>query len=297
MGFLTTNIENYFRPKAMLSIVLEPAAFPLKSPAGFLSVLQDVQRACYLQVGKLDMIALGEALPAGYAQKTAKTLLSRLHKRNRVLRCNAVSPLCEANFPCDQEYSCASYAIGVGNADCPTIDLEQYIGSDISERIGKSDYSIVNREVKANFQSTILRPLFRFAKTVYFVDHLLGSKWGSNRDFKASMLWYLEVLASLRKSGIPTKLFTYADSRSSESILATWCRDKGIRLENRLYKAGNPKSLPHERYIITDSIGVCIAKGLDLLHAESVSQSGIFVIEDAGTIIDQCHQAERPRFA
>jgi hypothetical protein len=139
-----------------------------------------------------------------------------------------------------------------------------------------------------DFEERVLGPIFRYASTVKIVDRLIAGSYKRGdvleQRFTDSLRWITEVLARQTRfqhwtlevytcgpHNAPGNPLLRAQVKAAASAFeAELCGTYGNRV--RLHVMRDDKSsqreMPHDRYILTDSCGVMVGRGLDLLWTD-----------------------------
>ena len=261
------------------------------------TLLGDAQCAAYVQLARQSVDDIIACYQPGQLKRNVTALINRLESRHRLLNCSSLTlRACDSAGPCSchVEIANATHIVGAPSIPGPiVINLGDYIGSEISLLLRNSDVSIDTIESKAAWENSILIPLFRLSRKVTFIDRLLGDKWSESTSFRASFSWLLDVLQRNSPFLESVTLFTTVRSRSTFDQLKIFCKQRFVTLENRVYVSGEPDSLPHARFILTESLGLRVDQGLDLLVGENVSPSKIAIQDDPGSEVNRCRRAQR----
>jgi hypothetical protein len=138
---------------------------------------------------------------------------------------------------------------------------------------------------KDDFEQKVWKPIFRHAQSIALVDRWVGRSLLRDqnctsipRNYRRGVQWILDQIAQHNSSVMPTvELYCGLDSQDAHRIamatrlLKTWREELADRYREQfqfgLYvkKETREHQLEHDRYVITDQIGLAIGRGLDIL--------------------------------
>ncbi len=283
----------------MRSVVIPCSHLDEQNELELIALLTDVQAFATLQIAKSDLLASVRALSNSTVRRRATVLLERLRKASRLVDCAAFSGTCKEAL-CEAELAAANVMIddgcsrGVGcsvvPAGCDIVPLSRYILSGVHEQLTSGDFSKLAISRRSDWEENILKPLFRFAKSLYIVDYVAGRNMA---EFSESLDWVITNFRSRVPQGEIT-LFTSVQRRSEVWDVKRWAGDR-VKPEFRMYNPNHAESMPHDRFLITQSVGVQIGRGMNLRLGDSVRGSSVHIVKEPGDIVNSCFRAPRPR--
>ena len=237
-------------------------------------------------------------------RKKAEVLLTTLKKKNRFVEVplkNEVQATCK-NKPCQQciriakSYSPPALLASQGCNHCAetqlaslpsveVIDVAEYSVSDFFESYLKSsDRILSNGEWKQDkFEQEILIPLFRDAKHIKIYDRWIGRSilTKNANKYKLTLEWILDVFMKVyrfRAGGVFEVYSGFYPQKQNGKLppditvavaalhqLETEIQKTYPNFKLIIKKETKNRQMPHERYLITNQVGVSIDRGFDLL--------------------------------
>ena len=175
-----------------------------------------------------------------------------------------------------------------------------------------------NDRTSEDLFNQILKPVFKFSKSIKIIDRLiaghiskdpyeLSGNYKNNLDYIAECISKSNCKASVE---IFTTIYLFKsvkamNDQEKDNIIKTLDNiDNFIDTINEkygldikcVYGCGKGK-LPHDRFLITDQIGLAIGRGFDLLDDEKkVRDNTISIIDNKGSIETQIRSLGNIRF-
>jgi hypothetical protein len=277
----------------MRSVVIPCSHLNDDNVLGLISLLHDMQGFATLQIAKSGLADSIKALHDPTMRSKALQLFERLKKDSRVVDCKAFGGPCAVNCLCQIELSAAAIviddgcgAVAAGN----TVPLTQYIVRGPHELLTQADFSSYKIGTRGDWEDHILRPLFRFAKALTIVDYIAGQNF---HEFQKSLEWVISVFRETAPAA-PVTLFTNVRSLDEQRRVGTWAKAVSVKTIFRRYSPNHNDSLPHDRFLITQSTGLQIGRGLNLRIGEEVRSSSVHLIGNPGDVLNMCFSASAP---
>jgi hypothetical protein len=278
----------------MQSVLIDFQAVSGANSTELLTLLQDIQTASVLQLGNRKPGTLVERVGDMRLRNGVKAVLTRLRERNRILTCADIGTRdpCAVNaFECIEERRAATIIVGAAASaeDNRTTRLDDYLTSPWRVLLTSHELTFFNRQVRQEWDRRVWRPLFRAARRVTIIDYMAGH---NPAGFAPTFLWLHEQIAT---SLYPVSVVLYTAIDHDSSGIRRLCRDREWELQLRRYAPNVNDSLPHDRYIITERLGLQVGRGFNLCYEgnQDVQDSAVHVCEDTASIINKAHRAPR----
>jgi hypothetical protein len=277
----------------MRSVVVPCAHFRSNEEIiGLITLLVDMQLFATLQTAKSDLIGAAKAITNPDARSRVFTLLAKLRESSRLLDCKEFGGPCADACVCSAELGAASFVVSDGCDNVggsQVVQLAQYAISRERDQLLQTDFSHYESRSRDEWESTVLVPLFKFAKALYIIDYIAGRNLGEFRD---SLEWIIGVFRRSAPIG-PIVLFTSAEDPALRRECALWAKRFNIRLEFRVYSARRPDSMQHDRFLITQSFGLQIGRGLNILSGQRVLPTSLHIVRKPADVLNACYRAAK----
>lgn len=277
----------------MASVILSPLFVKTPNLHHIISILADIRRTGFL-IGDLSALQeLKKQIPPEH-QHHFNLMLQLIVKREALAGCDYVtSPRCApANVPCDKEKSAADIFVDdkliLITKSRTTVPVINYAGSAAQDLLTENTFTLPENSSKDLWEQKVFAPVIRFAKRLSIIDPYVGQSFD---DFHTSLNWIREIDRRIGLKLVDRELFT----TQSTSALQSWCRTNNFKLITCRKNSGALR-FPHDRYLISNSLGFQIGRGFNLLHNNGlVAESYVGFLErgDGERIRQKCFDLAR----
>lgn len=280
----------------MYRVLLDPNAISETTDWDVVALLQDAQLSSLVQFGPDPPSSIVDRVADSRAKAAVRAALVRLRDRNRLLTCadiGVAQPCGVAPFVCAHERAFATVLVAAqpGFIDGLKIyGLQNYLAGPLHPMLTNHDYSILDRAPRRTWEDRVWRPLLTAARSATIIDYLAGDNC---REFANTFAWLKDQFSL--SSVYPVSVTLYSSCSGNSQQIRGLCKELGWTLKLREYRANTNDSLPHDRYIITDRLGVQVGRGFNLCTGgvSEIRDSAIYVCGDPASVINKANRAPR----
>lgn len=262
--------------------------------------LYDAQVSCFIQKGDVTVNLVRSKFTSAAQKDKAVRLLERLKKRNRFLNCSSIDRECSVSGPhyCEMEFLTAAVVLA-GRTYCQQnsrcSECRAWLTDERRTQLLRYDYTRLHLASAADWEEQIIKPILRFGRKLSLIDYKAGDNF---LGYASSLIWLRDLfLKHGRPEGAaPIEVLTAFPSRATEREAVAWGKSHGFDIIARGYNPNIDRSLPHDRYLITDGIGLMIGRGFNLQSGERIRESAIFIVEDPASVLNKAHSALFPSY-
>jgi len=253
----------------------------------------------------------------------AKKLLKQIYTKNRIIsvdsaKCSVINEDCK-NDDCNilQNIINCYKDIVIVLSKCPNcihnvsgeiIELEKYQLSNFVNKKRRLSYTIsYNDRTPSDYANQIFIPIFKYCNAIKIIDRLIGSHISSHpgnlrANYKRGLDFLAECISISGNKNVIVELYTSIllpkplyelDSTEISSIRSTIHNiesfvdklNKKYNLSIKTIFKDDKTDFVHDRFIITDQIGIYIGRGFDLLDAnKKVNDNTIGLLDSYNSV-------------
>lgn len=229
-------------------------------------------------------------------KKKIKEKIKKLEKNNRIVSIkadnkNTTDRECKIDNICDIFYSiCNEKSDGIIihnscysniNKDSNVMNIDD-IEEKFYERLKKSSYTIDKDYDIGEFEEVIMLPIFKYCKSIKIIDRVFGNHIDSNRlhikpNYRNGLENIVKMIVKSNKNHekLNIEIYTSIHHKSTKipekmNVINTFISDLNKRHNVNItcYIKEQYGEINHDRYILTNQIGIHIGRGIDLFERD-----------------------------